>query len=215
MEKRAGIIFDMDGTLWDSAEGVALSWTEMIQRFPNPDRSAVTTEEVHSVMGLTMDAISRILFPTMKDAERTALMDQCMANENKYLAAHGGTLYEGLEDTLKALRQDGWPLFIVSNCQSGYIEAFLDHYRFWPYFEDIDCYGNTGLSKDGTMRLLADRDQLDPFWYVGDIQGDCDATLKAGGRFIHAAYGFGTVRQKVPELQDIRDLPGLMRELRN
>lgn len=30
MENRAGIIFDMDGTLWDSAEGVARSWTRVV-----------------------------------------------------------------------------------------------------------------------------------------------------------------------------------------
>ena len=51
-------------------------------------------------------------------------MDEMCSYENEYLSIHGGTLYPGLEDTLKELKKN-YRLFIVSNCQSGYIEAFL------------------------------------------------------------------------------------------
>ena len=37
--------------------------------------------------------------------------------------------------------------------------------------------------------------------------------MKAGLDFIHSAYGFGTIRQTVPELKQFSDLPDLMEKL--
>ena len=42
--------------------------------------------------------------------------------------------------------------------------------------------------------------------YVGDIQGDYDASMDAGVKFIHAAYGFGTIEDKVPEIHKFCEL---------
>ena len=96
-------------------------------------------------------------------------------------------LYPKLEETLSALKEK-YPLYIVSNCQSGYIEAFLDHYGFGKYFEDIECYGNNLKQKGDNIRLLADRNGLTEAVYVGDIQGDYDASCHAGVGFIHAKH---------------------------
>ncbi len=203
----------MDGTLWDPAEQIATAWSRVIRHYPNPDRTDVSAEEVHRIMGMTMTDVALNLFPDSDPSLRDEIMDECMEKENQYLEENGGTIYDNLEDTLRRLCSDGWPLYIVSNCQSGYIEAFLSYYHFEPYFQDIECFGNTGLPKSGSIRRLADRCGLDNFYYVGDIQADCDATIEAGGRFIHAAYGFGTVREEVPELQKISDLPALLKDL--
>lgn len=210
---KTGIIFDMDGTLWDSAENIAISWSSVMSRRENPDRQHVSVEEIHNIMGLTMTDIAHRLFPSSDPGLCEQIMNECMEVENQYLAKHGGVLYEGLEEALRQLCLDGWPLYIVSNCQSGYIEAFLSYYHFEQYFEDIDCFGNTGLPKSGTIRKLADRNHLDGFYYVGDIQADYDATVEAGGSFIHASYGFGTIRAEVPSIKSITDLPDLMKQL--
>jgi phosphoglycolate phosphatase len=100
----------------------------------------------------------------------------------------------------------------VSNCQSGYIEAFLDYYDFHRYITDFACYGDNKETKDVNIRLLAERNHLERYIYVGDIQGDYEATMKAGGEFIHAAYGFGEVDADVIHLQDIRELPGALKK---
>ena len=64
--------------------------------------------------------------------------------------------------------------------------------------------------KGDNIALIVRRNSLDKAWYVGDIQGDYDATMKAGLDFIHAAYGFGTIKQTVPELERFSDLPELL-----
>lgn len=209
--KKKGIIFDMDGTLWDSASGVAESWTKVVNQEYDKER-VITTEDIKSVMGRTMDKIAEILFPELEEKVRLELIDHCGINENEYLREHGGILYPDLEETFKVLKEKYY-LYIVSNCQSGYIEAFLDHYGFWSYFDDIECYGNNLFSKGKNIRLVVERNQLTDAIYVGDIQGDYDATMEAGITFVHAAYGFGTIAQKTAKISNFAELPKVAEEI--
>lgn len=202
---KKGIIFDMDGTLWDSSEGVAVSWMEIINREYGMER-VITSEDVQSVMGKTMDKIAEALFPEIPKEPRLELLRKCCEYENEYLGIHGGILYPDLEDTLKVL-QGKYDLYIVSNCQAGYIEAFLEHYGFQHYFKDIECYGNSGYQKSENIRIIVERNHLDKAVYVGDIQGDYDAAMAAGVSFIHAAYGFGTIAQETAEISAFAELP--------
>jgi len=208
---KKGIIFDMDGTLWDSAEGVAKSWTRIVNREYDKERN-ITVEDIHGVMGLTMDKIAEVLFSELPETERLELLKKCCDDENEYLREHGGVLYPELEKTLTELKKE-YHLYIVSNCQSGYIEAFLEHYGFGHYFEDMECFGNNGLQKGENIRRLADRNGLTEAVYVGDIQGDYNATMEAGLAFIHAAYGFGTIAQSTLKIWEFRELPEVVKEV--
>ena len=51
---RKGIIFDMDGTLWDSAPQVAESWNRVIEEKYQDINVHITTEDMYRVMGKTM-----------------------------------------------------------------------------------------------------------------------------------------------------------------
>ncbi len=202
---KQGIIFDMDGTLWDSADGVAKSWTQVIHNEYKKDMD-ITEADVKAVMGKTMDVIAQIVFPELDKEAQQMLLEKCCDWENEYLRRNGGKLFPELEDTLKKLKKR-YHLYIVSNCQSGYIEAFLDYYNFGQYFEDIECYGNNEKSKGDNVRLVMERNGLEQTIYVGDIQGDYEATMQAGAAFIHAKYGFGTINTKVAEIEKFSDLP--------
>ncbi len=208
---KAGIIFDMDGTLWDSAEGVALAWTDVVNKEYDKDR-VISTEDIQGVMGRTMDKIAEVLFPELDLESRMSLLQKCCDYENEYLRIHGGILYPQLEETFKVL-QENYDLYIVSNCQAGYIEAFLEHYGFEHYFKDIECYGNNGLQKGENIKAIVERNHLQKAVYVGDIQGDYDATMAAGIPFIHAAYGFGTIKQEVPAIQSFIELVDVVKEV--
>ena len=207
---KKGLIFDMDGTLWDSAENVAVSWNIAIKESGMIER-VLTTADIQGVMGKTMDKIADALFPELSKEDRMTLLEACCKLENEYLREHGGELYPDLEEVWTELSKD-YELYIVSNCQAGYIEAFLDHYGFWKYFKDIECYGNNLKQKGDNIRLLADRNGLEAAAYVGDIQGDYDASKAAGVGFIHAAYGFGTINEEVPAISCMKELPARAKE---
>ena len=211
MQDKKGIIFDMDGTVWDSSANVAKAWTEKVREAGYTDKT-VTREDIQSVMGKPMDVIADTLFPyTEKGPERDKLRFLCENYENEYLRQNGGVLYEGVLETWARLKEMGYHIYIVSNCQEGYIESFLGFYKI-PYgtesdlVEDIECYGNNLLQKDENIKLLAERNGLAAACYVGDIQSDYDATVKAGFPFIHAKYGFGSINEDVPFIMSFDEL---------
>ena len=202
---KKGIIFDMDGTLWDSSENVARSWDVVVQKEAGGLRR-ITASDIKSVMGHTMTEIAKLLFPMLKEEDAIELVNRCGEAENAYLRRHGGVLYPDLEKTLGLLAEN-YPLYIVSNCQKGYIEAFLEYYPFGSFFSDTECFGNNGKEKAYNIALISERNRLDKAVYVGDIQGDCDASEKAGASFIHAAYGFGSIDHEVPCIHTLNELP--------
>ena len=99
------IIFDLDGTLWDSSENVAAAWTEVIRSCGNPmlRNMTVSGAQIRGVMGMPMDAIAKKLFPMLSATQQTELLGKCAEHENNFLAVHGGELFEGEEETLRLL----------------------------------------------------------------------------------------------------------------
>lgn len=208
MDKK-GIIFDMDGTLWDAREEIAFSWSETIAKSKLTER-ILTVEDMTKVMGKPMDELMRSLFPELTEGERQTLYPLLCQRENDYLREHGAKIYPGVEEVFATLHKEYF-LAIVSNCQEGYIEAFLEYYGFENYIDDIQCFGMNEKQKDENIRLVADRNELTEAIYVGDIYADYVASQKAGVGFIHAAYGFGDMKENVPCIQNCYELPKVLK----
>ena len=83
---KQGIIFDMDGTLWDSTVGVAESWNEILKQ-EKVNRTPLTVEDFRGIMGKTMDVIAAKFFPDMPEKERMELLDKCGEYENTVIKA--------------------------------------------------------------------------------------------------------------------------------
>lgn len=209
MESTA-ILFDLDGTLWDSTEAVCKIWNAVIQRETNAPYT-LTRERICALMGKTMEEIAAALFPSESKDEQARLIGLCGEAENEYLREHGAVLYDGLEETLQALAAEH-PLFIVSNCQDGYIQSFLQAHGLSKYFTDMEMAGRTGKSKGDNIRLIMERNGLTRAVYVGDTEGDQTAARQAGIPFIFAAYGFGNVSDPEGVIQSPRELPYCLRQ---
>lgn len=71
------IIFDMDGTLWDSSENVAASWSETIRSSGDPllRNKTITGSDLRSVMGMTMVEIAAKLFPELTETRRIDILE--------------------------------------------------------------------------------------------------------------------------------------------
>lgn len=201
------IIFDLDGTLWDSRTSVCEAWARAIES-EFPQLRPPTPEEFGKQMGKLLPDIGRSLFPELTEAENERLVGKCCEIENDYLAEHGGILYDGLEDTLARLSKTH-RLIIVSNCQSGYIEAFFSSHGLQKYFVDHCCSGDTGRTKAENIKLVIERNELKAPVYVGDTALDQSSAQTAGVPFIWAAYGFGEPEKYDAKLISITELPKL------
>ena len=209
---KKGIIFDVDGTLWDSAKPVAESWTLMLERrYPELAR-IITSDDIYRNMGKTMDAIGADLFPGLAPDKRDEVMDACMRYENEYLADHPGVTYPNMKETLAALSRE-YGLYIVSNCQEGYIEALMAACGIASYISDTECIGATGRPKGDNIRLVMERNGLEKCLYVGDTAMDQEAAGKAGIPFVFASYGFGQASGAEAVIGSLAELPRAVKEI--
>ena len=185
------IIFDVDGTLWDSTEICAKAWTDVIHRETSLSLT-INASTLKGLFGRLLPDIASVLFADYPKEEQLRLIDRCCQEEHKALLAQCAPLYPDLEKTLQQLKEN-YRLFIVSNCQAGYIEVFLKATGFGHYFKGHLCPGDTGMAKaDNIMKIRDDFNLKDPV-YVGDTLGDFNACRKARVPFIFAEYGFGAV----------------------
>ena len=188
------IILDVDGTIWDTTPIVAKAWNKAIEEL-FPQVSHVTADILKGQFGKTMDVIGRNLFGVLGPEEQKKLLDQCCVEEQLALEQNEEDItYPGVVETIRALAEKV-PLFIVSNCQAGYIELVIKKLGISDYITDFECFGNNGLTKDKNIKLVVERNGLKAPVYVGDTQGDLEACKLAGVPFIWAEYGFGTVQQ--------------------
>lgn len=187
------IIFDLDGTLWDSTEGVAAAWQSANEEYGHV-KNDITPATIGGIAGMAYDAIYDHLFPELSVEQREEFKAKCAKKELEVLNSRGGILYPGLIEALTRLSAK-YQLFIVSNCQSGYIEAFLDFYKLHDYFVGHQCYGTKSRPKADNIRdVVVDHGLKFPV-YVGDTQGDYESSKKAGVPFIFVSYGFGEVKE--------------------
>ena len=185
------LIFDIDGTLWDSRALVAEGYNIQLTA-EGLGHLCVTAEDRKPLFGKVMTEIADAILATVPEAERYDLMERCMATENRYLEenpCHIG--YPGVKETVAKLAEK-YRLFIVSNSHCGYPELCMEKLGLTPYIQGHLCFGDTGTSKGRTIRTLMEKHNITSCAYVGDTQGDYEATVEADVPFIWCTYGFGT-----------------------
>ena len=203
------LIFDIDGTLWDTRAIVARAYDVELEAMGVYDLH-VTAEYLTSLFGKTTKEIADVMFARFPEEERVGMIQRCMNAGRKLMVADPCRVgYEGVKETLLKLKEN-YRLFIVSNSQVGYPELMLEKLELEGVFEDHLCYGQTGLPKGDTIRLLMDRHGITDAVYIGDTQGDLDGADRAGIPFIYCTYGFGTPKRWDAKIDDFRQLPEVL-----
>ena len=187
------VMFDIDGTLWNSTEVVAKGWRQAVEE-TGYSKVNVTGEILKKEFGLPMNIIADHVFTDLSDqAKKDEILELACKYEHVCLEENEVDIsYPGIVSTIRNLSKDK-NVYIVSNCQKGYIELVTDKLGITDCISDYLCFGDTGLTKGETMSMLMEKNGLvkDESVYVGDIIGDKNAADYAGVRFVWAEYGFG------------------------
>ena len=190
--KNDAIIFDIDGTLWDSRAAVAKGWNKGLVDLKLAER--VTVQGIESVMGNPVEKCVDILLPGLRSA-RPELLEILGRFEFDAIETDGGLFYDGVSSGIEKLAGI-YKIFLVSNCQDWYMHSFIKAAGIGRILAGFDCHGLSGLQKSAMLvKMKNDYRLINPV-YIGDTAGDETATLAAGMEFAHAAYGFGSVVNK-------------------
>lgn len=203
------LIFDLDGTLWDATYTLVEPWNETLKK--HGIQKNLTRADLASIMGMTVPEIAAYFMPETEEDERVKIAYEGCDAEIPYLKKYGGRLFPKLEETLKIL-SESYKLFIVSNCEEEYIDAFFAAHGLKKYFTDEEYIGRTGLSKSENIKLIIQRNSLLSPVYVGDTAMDEKACHDAGVNFVFAAYGFGKAEKYMAKIENFSDLPELCKK---
>ena len=202
------LIFDIDGTLWDSRALVAEGYNIQLEK-EGLQHLFMNAEMFKPLFGKVMTEIADALFACIPLPERYALMDRCMDTENRYLFEHADDIgYPCVKETMEALAKNH-RLFIVSNSQCGYPELCMEKLGIGHLITGYLCFGDTGTCKGETIKTLMNRHGVENACYIGDTQGDYEAAVTAGIPFVWCAYGFGVPDDyeiKVDSFEQLKDV---------
>lgn len=199
------LIFDIDGTLWDSRGLVAESYNEQLCS-EGLDHLQVKVEDLTPLFGKVAEDLANVLFDSVAEEERMPLMERCMNHEVEYLWKNECRVgYAGVKETMEKLAQK-YRLFIVSNSQCGYPEVCINKLGIGDFVQGHLCAGDTGLCKGETIKKLMGDHNITSACYIGDTQGDADAAAMAGLPFVYCAYGFGNVKEYWQKIDSFEEL---------
>lgn len=204
------IVFDLDGTLWDTSDVVVKIWNDVLSK-KRPEL-IMTKEIMSSLMGKNKAQFMDEFFVGVDKKEAEELISEIFLCEQKYLIEHGANMYDSVIETLKILKEK-YKLMIVSNCQSGYLKAFLTHYNMEDLLSDYECAGSSPLSKGENIKLVLERNDIEKAIYVGDTKSDENAAREAGLQFVYASYGFGEADSYVAVINSFEEIKAIADEL--
>ena len=204
------IIFDLDGTLWDTREITLKSANVVADRYP--DIKEITMKEVEGGMGYSFEETAEIYMPYLDKDIREKYFKEIIDTNINLINKEGGKLYEGVKDTIINLSKD-YKLGIVTNNNDDYVKSFFILFGLEEYFTDYMGAASYNLTKGETIKKLVSKYNEKTNYYVGDIKQDMISSEDAGVTIIHAKYGFDKELETKYYINDIRKLPELMKNI--
>lgn len=209
--KADGLIFDLDGTLWDASASCIMAWNKALENKGVKD-FVITQQLAHAFAGKLLDDIFAQYFFFLPREEYQNMANAYAEQEKVHMKEYGGVLYPDVRELLTGLAEK-YPLFIVSNCLTGYIENFLQQHQLEHLFIDYECSGNTGRPKAENIAAIIIRNKLQNPVYVGDTMGDFEAAKNNQMPFIYAEYGFGKVEGHDYEINHFGGMPVILERI--
>jgi len=177
----SGIIFDLDGTLIDSAPDIHAGITQVLRDQGLPE---TTFDETKSFIGKGVPALISQILAHKGVAETPELAAQISEQFHPIYenAVTLTTFYPGVETTLRQLHADGFKLGLCTNKPEQPTMAVLDHFGITDLFTGL-AFGDGPYPRKpdpAPVRHVVDQLPARHFLYVGDSETDAETAKNAG-----------------------------------
>ena len=188
---RKCVIFDLDGTLTQSEEGIwnGVRYAARKLGFPEPDAATL-----HKFIGPPLGYSFRE-FMGMDEA----MAETATTTYREYYNAGGlfeNRVYPGVRRLLRTLKQEGWYIGVATGKPQRTSERVIAHFGLDKFIEKI-C-GPTADHRADKIDLIRNalpegwNAQTDEIWMVGDRKFDVEGAIGAGVTSIGVGYGYGS-----------------------
>lgn len=188
------ILFDLDGTITEPAEGITKSIRYALEKMGKP---ASPDDDLKWCIGPPL----RGTFPKLLSTSDPALIEQAISFYRERYRVTGifeAKLYPGISDLLAVLSRK-YRMFIATAKPFEYAGKVLEHFDVHHHF--IKVYGpHLDGRFDDKTELIAHMITQENFHpaamiMIGDRWSDMEAAQKNGGRGIGALWGYGTAEE--------------------
>ena len=207
---KKAIIFDLDGTLLDTSEGVKKAILFVIKKMR---LGLLTDEEMQEFIGppIYESLKKKYDLDETETIEATELF-RCVYKE-KYL--YEAVTYAGIEDVLIYLKQRGYLLGVATNKRYDYVSPLLEKFDLLKYFDCVQGtdFENT-LKKPDVIRNCMEVLRLkigDYACMIGDTMQDYEGAKAVGIDFLGVTYGFG-ITKNTSEISVVNNVSDIIKK---
>lgn len=194
------VLFDLDGTLLDTSEGIIESVRYTIEELGYP---ALKEETLLRFVGPPIqNSLMNYLGLSHEDAQHGA---NIFRDYYKSKALFKATLYSGIFDLLFSLKSKGVKIGVATYKREDYAINLLEHFKIADLCDVIHgADNNNRLTKASIVELCLNELEVDrtSIVLVGDTEHDAKGAKESGIRFIAVGWGFGFKQKK-----DVVDYP--------
>lgn len=187
------IIFDVDGTLFDTRDGIIRAFNDVLCAFNKPKIDVC--DEYKYIGPSVRNVFKSIVGLDDGDSERATQMYRKIYVE-EYI--EHSVLYEGARQTIEELQGRDYILCIATMKTKRQIDKLFECFDMNSYFDEIQTAREDGtLSKAEMLNLIREKYGKQVYYMVGDTLGDFAASKQAEMNFIAVKYGYGKFQDNV------------------
>jgi phosphoglycolate phosphatase len=196
------IIYDFDGTLFDSYEGIKLSFEKTALEVYNKKINLPK-----SIVGPKLIDIHNSIF-TSKKYNNFEKFHQVFRNNYDKKYYKYGNLYEGIFDMIHKMSELGHLQFIVSNKPQFILNKILNEIELSNFFVEVSGSGIKNSNKVTRLNSILNSYKIDflDCIVVGDSMSDFEMALQNKCDFVYAKYGYGIINKPCLNVKSVNEL---------